>query len=1129
MTLKYLTNRKGALLHVLLFLLLLAFSLHPASAQFTSNVQGSVTDPAGAVISGAEVTLTNTDTNIKAKFTTGASGQYTFSALPPGPYAIEVVAAGFEKRVSKVVLTTQQTTGMNVQMQVGTATATIDVTAESGHELNPDETRIQYTLSSKEIAEFPLQNQSTLSLLRTTPGATGINENHQNVAINRDTASESVGGRGVNGNIFVLDQIPIVSELGNTSGNGGLSTGYTNLIPHPDMVQEIALQTTNFAVDNGASSGIQISYTTKSGANKFHGDADYSYAAGDWATNFNGSGNGAPKPSSRKQYVSGALGGPIWKDRTFFFGSYFNQQVQSSNGGTAGYFDPAFINWALDNYPNSQNISRGLVPYPADRAVPGTAKNLVRGGDLSGMNFITFQSVDCGTAATAPNLIPVPCDLPIWSQAYYNAPFFQNGAQYNFRLDHSMREGKDRLYASFFRFDQTSASDKIQSTLGGITPSTGWYLAGNYTHTFTPTLLNEASFGQTRFFFNYGVAPGAESQLMLPYLSGCMCVGLNQIQFLEKLLEHQTYGRDSVSWIKGKHSFTFGFQGAYNNELQDMSQVYGRPFLMGSFFYLDYVNDLSDLELIYTLSANTNNHPGKYIPQLFGSGAVRFGLYAQDAWKVTPNLVLNYGIRWDSFGNPSGYGENTEQYSNVNLGPGSLLQKQVAGLSVGLVNNVYTSAPNKNFLPRGGFAYTLPKWGGNTVVHGGIGLYEDDLNLNDVSANLPTQPPVRLSLTLGQFSNPKALTSYGTTTVQGAPGGNPYGFQFPDYPIYGYAPSGAPVDASGNVQIGDLFGVNPTLKPQRSFIYNLGFEQQFPKRLVFGMLYLGSYSDRQLVTTDVNTYPGAYASGSAQNLYNPDFGKIKFFRNAGDANYNAMIVTARQTIGSLNYQASYTWGKSLGDPTNSWTDQYDMASQYTYSNGDTRSRFSFLEVYEVPTHFENSVMKKILANWNISSTIVGQTGQPFTVNSTSGAYDFNHDGTYYDIPSYVGNKRSFSRSDAHNAYFTQTSIFGNVAGEGNGKPMFITPPGVNQEGDRQNNFFGPGYFDMDMGVSKKIDIPWFYEQRASLALRGQFINLLNHANYNNPSGTNYDSLPTVGIVNGTHQGRIIQIGARLQF
>jgi len=1113
-----------------LFVLFLALSSLPALAQFTSSVQGTVTDPAGAAVAGALVTLTDTDTNISSTFTTKESGQYTFNSLPPGPYTVTVAASGFDKSVSSVVLTTQQTLGLNLHLAVGKATTTVSVTSEGGHELNPDETRLQYTLSAREIEEFPLQNRATLGLLRSAPGATGIDEGHLNVAINRDTAAESVGGRGINSNVFLLDFIPITSQLGNVVGSG-TSTGYINLIPHPDMIQEIALQSTTFAVENGAGSGIQTSITTKSGTNQFHGDVDYTYASGSCKANTDGS---TTKPSARDQYVSAALGGPIWRDRTFFFGSYFNQQVGQAGGGITGYYDPAFIQWGLANYPNSQNISRGLAPYPADNAVPGTSKVLTLGKDLYGggplvPSTVPNGNIPCGTNPIAPNLIPVPCDLPIYSQAYYNAPFFQNGAQYNFRLDHSLREGKDRIYASFFRFDQKSDSPRIQSTFSGVTPSTGYYLAGNYTHTFTSSLLNEASFGQTRFFFNYGVAPGAESQLLLPYFSGCFCIGGNQIQFIERLLEHQTYGRDSVSWVKGKHNLTFGFQGAYNNEIQDASQVYGRPFFQAAFFYLDYLNDLSDFELIYTLSANTKNFPGKFIPQLFGSGSTRFGLYAQDAWKVSPNLVLNYGIRWDDFGNPSAYGKNAEQYSNVTLGQGSTLQERVAGLSVGLVNNVYSSRRDSNFLPRGGFAYTLPGGERKIVVHGGIGLYEDDLNLSDVSANLPTQPPVRLSLTLGQSSTPKAVNSFGTTTVQGPPGGNPYGFQFPNYPIYGYSAKGAPLDANGNVEIGDLFGVDPNLKAQKAILYNFGFEQEFPKRFVFGLLYSGSKSYDQLVTTDVNTYPGAYSGNAAANpLYNPDFGKIKFFRNAASSNYNALIVTGRQTIGKLTYQASYTWGKSLGDPTNFWTDQYNIHSQYSYEGSDTRNRFSLTQVYQVPSIFGNKILNEALGGWSISNSVVAQTGQPFTVVSTSGSNDFNNDGTDYDIPAYTGRTRVISRDAAHKSFFGATSVFGDVTGATTGQPVFTTPAGINQEGDRQNNFFGPGYFDLDTGLNKKFDVPWFLGERASLALRGEFINTFNHANYGNP-GTNYDNLSTVGIVSSVHQPRILQIGGRLQF
>lgn len=1107
----------------------------PALAQFTSNVQGTITDPSGSVVPGAVVKLTNTDTNESQSFTSNAAGQYYFNRLAPGPYAVIVTAPGFEKTVQPIRVTTEQTAGVDIHLRVGSASDTVNITAEDSHGLNPDETRVQYTLSAEEIAAFPLQDRSTLSLIRSTPGATGIDEGHQNVAVNRDQASESVAGRSVNSNLFLLDFIPVNSQIGNASAGSGVSGGAITLIPHPDMIAEIALQTTTFSVENGAASGIQSSITTKSGTNKFHGDADYTYTGGPFRANFNGTTN---NPPFRQQYVSGALGGPIWRDRTFFFGSYFNQVDEQPVGGFGTFFDPSFITWAQANYPNSQNIARGLVPYPADRAI-GTPIVLDTAADLTGYNFVNFGTVACNSGGasaipTAPNLIPIPCNQAIWDEAPFNATSTDNGMQYNFRLDHSLRQSKDRLNASFFRFDQKSVSSEIQSTFDGATPSTGYYIAGNYTHVFTPSLLNQASFGQTRFEFDYKTTPHSLSQLLLPYLSGCTCVGLNQIQFLTTLREHQSYGRDSISWVKGKHSFTFGFQGAYNNQIQDDSAVYGRPFLQASFFIYDYLNDLSDLELIYTLSANVNNFPGKFIPQLFGSSAVRFGLYGQDSWKITPNFLLTYGLRWDDFGNPASYGKNAEAFSNIKLAQGSTLPQQVAGLSVGLVNDVYTGSRAANFLPRAGFAYTLPFSGRRTVVHGGIGFYEDDLNLSDISANLPTQPPVRLSLTLGQFSTPVAINTYGTSEIQGPPGGNPYGFQFPNYPIYGYSPQGAPLDQNGNVEIGGLFGVDPNMRPPKTLLYNLGLEHELPRHLVVGALYSGSYAYDQLLTTDVNTYPGLY-SGEQEGTqvgqrYNAQFGQIKFFRNVATDNYNALILTARQTLGKLTYQASYTYGKALGEPTNNATDQYDLRSQYTNSNGDTRHRITITQLYEVPAVFGNKLLNTSLAGWTLSNALVGQTGQPFTIASTSGSNDFNNDGISYDLPTYVGTKHKFTRSEAHTSFFQQTSVFGDVAGTKSGSPLFIPPPGTNAEGqnNKQNTFWGPGYFDLDTGLSKKFQLPWLFNEHASLALRAEAINLLNHANFLTPGGS-YDNLPTAGIVGGTHQGRIIQLGGRLEF
>ncbi|MHB8889966.1 MAG: outer membrane beta-barrel protein [Acidobacteriaceae bacterium] len=1079
----------------------MAFSAH---AQFTSSVQGTVTDPSGAVVDGATVTLTNIGTNVSHVFVTDKAGLYVFNSVAPGRYRVSVEAPGFQKTVVTQRVTTEQVAGINIELKVGNASSTVSVSADNeGHGLNPQETRLQYTLGAREIADYPLQNQATEGLFSTAPGATGIVEGAQNIAANTQSPTVSTNGRSNESNLYLLDFVPLNTELGgfsqtNSTGHG---PGSMPIIPQPDMLQEITLDSTTFSVENGFSSGIQVSMTTKSGSNKFHGDLDYTYTGGPFAAN---AAFTTKKTPFRRQYVSLALGGPIWKDHTYFFGSYFNQQVANSGGALQSFYAPEFVAWAQQNYPNSQGISQGLVPNPADRAT--NVRTIQYGNSL--------DPHGCGTVGGSYPALP--CDLPIEDLGSYAAPATTNGAQYNFRLDHTMRQGKDRVYASFLRFDGKSVHTSIQSTLDGVLPATGYYLAANYTHQFGSTLVNQLSFGQSRSDFAYLPTAHSENQLKLPYLSGCFCSALVQPIFDFELYAHQTFLRDNVDWVKGKHNLNFGFEWANNNEVNDNSIVFARPFLQNNFTIYNYLRDITDLELIFTLSGST----GKFIPQLFGAQSKRVGAYVQDNWQLTPNLVLNYGFRWDDYGNPSTYGKNAEPFSNVVLTPGSTLQQQVAGASSVAVKNVYSSARWANFMPRASFAYTVPGSNHKLLVHGGMGLYMDDLNLNEIANNLPTQPPVRLSLTLMQNTTPKPVTSYGTSTVMGPPGGNPYGFQFPNIVINGYTQKGAPLDPNGNVIVGDLNGSYQNLQPQKSLIYNFGFEQGLAKNIVVGLLYTGSHGSGQLIQTDVNTYAGL-TSNPANQRYNTEFGKIKFFRNDGVSNYNALIAIARQTFGRLSYQASYTWGHALADPTNNTTDQYNISSQYSNASYDIRNRFSFLGVYEFPAHFSSQLFDQVLGGWSISNTVVAQSGTPFTVADTSGYHDYNKDNVFFDIPVYNGTKRHFSHADMQKSAYARQSVFGNNA------TAFSAPPGVT-EGGLQNTFYGSGYFDFDTGISKKILVPWFEGEKASLKLRAVAINTLNHTNWGNPSGesSNHSSL---GVVTSAFQHRIIQIGGRLEF
>ena len=426
------------------------------------------------------------------------------------------------------------------------------------------------------------------------------------------------------------------------------------------------------------------------------------------------------------------------------------------------------------------------------------------------------------------------------------------------------------------------------------------------------------------------------------------------------------------------------------------------------------------------------------------------------------------------------------------------------------------------------------------MVHGGVGFYQDDINLEEVTSALPTQSPVRLSLTLGSWTPIKPLTSYGNSLVQGPAGGNPYGFNFPTINLGPYTKHGAATSTSGLSLQADEYGMDPNLKPQSAYIYNLGAERELPRNMVVGLLYAGSHGTNQLVESNLNTYAGEQLPTSTGPM-NADFGKIKFIRNAGTSDYNALIATLRQTVGKLTYQASYTLGLSKSDPTANDTvsDQYDIHSQYAYTDSDVRQRFTFTQVYEVPTRFKSQLMKTALGGWAMNNTLIMQSGTPFSAqtpeNVTSG-FDFNNDGEGGDIPVYLGTKKNFSRSEARISAMSRgtQSMFpgaGNLIPTAGTCPVSqcsFAQPAANTEGGLRNEFRGPGYFSLDSGIGKKFELPWFSDQKASLAIRLQGSNVLNVTNFGNPGAT-FDQTAQFGVVSGTAQNRVFQFGGRLQF
>jgi hypothetical protein len=316
----------------------------PCHAQYSAVVQGTVTDPKGAMVQGASVTLTNTATNISDTATTNGTGGYHFENLLPADYRIVVAATGFEKAIVNLHVFTDEVAGINITLTVGKASASVEVTAaENG--LNPDETRLEYTLTPEDITNMPLPDESTVTFLRLSPGIVGTIESSGggNITIgnsNGEAAPDArANGRPASSNVYLLDRIPITSTE---------QTGNLNMIPNPDMLSELALQTTTFSVENGATSSLQVDMTSKSGGNKYHGDLNIDYSSKPFEANPDFSSGVSP---FHRRYFMGSFGGPIIKNHTFFFGAFERVDVLTASGQQASAFSASGIGaWTTAQY-----------------------------------------------------------------------------------------------------------------------------------------------------------------------------------------------------------------------------------------------------------------------------------------------------------------------------------------------------------------------------------------------------------------------------------------------------------------------------------------------------------------------------------------------------------------------------------------------------------------------------------------------------------------------------------------------------------------------------------------------------------------------------------------------------------
>jgi Carboxypeptidase regulatory-like domain len=1081
-----------------------------ARAQFTANIQGNVTDPSGAEVSGAKITLENLSNHVSSETTSDTSGLYRFLSLAPGQYKISVEAAGFSRSVTTVTLETAQDLNVPLGLKIGSASDSITVTGENPI-FNTSETRNQQTIQSQELSTLPLAGRNLLSLISIAPGVSGLGlAGGPGVAsgtpgsgvdnFSTETAVDiSANGQGTVANMWIIDGLDVTS---------GIRQGVLNLVPNPDVVQETAIQVNTFSSEYGRGSGLQVALTTKSGSDDFHGLASDYFNYQSMYAKYSLPGSDHTFSPFHSNNFSGAIGGPIIPHHQFFF--FFGveplRSSVSTGNATDTFPDAAFAAFAQANFPNTfgtkilntyvpTNIANSTVIKTANDIFPGT----------------------CGTAATSF----LPCATPMLDSGIFNSTNFRNGTQYFVRVDKYFKH--DRIYGSFFRTLLNYGGPNVIPQFS--TTNNNWEraLQVNWTHDFSPTTLNEVIFAQNRI-------EGKQGETGDFTIPGVTVTGQNVgygVGFAQgDFIQHNYHWRDVLTHVRGAHVIKVGYEGWYGDDIEPFQGPWSHPgFSFDNLLTLAQDAPHTESGVMY------NPITGQQQLWNWNAASKTWGIFAEDTWKAKRNLTVTFGFRFDDQGNPYSKSDATV-FGNFYLGSGSSFQDQVASGIAKPTKNALLSTP-KAYQPRIGVAWDI-NGKGDWLLRGGFGTYSNWLTPANIQEEFRGNPPGLINPTFFAGSATPPIF------VQGTGSKPPFGFTFPPLGGSTLCPAAPCLDAAGGIVGAGLAigGIDPHIVSPTAYIFAGTLERRIGSNLVASVIYSGSH-DANLVGNgnaggqvsyggDINALPGdliGKPAGSAPTRLNPSFGAISYTQNDRVSNYNGVSFDLRGRVKRGFFDASYTRSSSKDDaglyPTALNPHQF-----YGPSPWDAPNRFSLSFNYELPgLHSGQGFVGKATGGWGISGTSIYQSGYPFSV-FTSAAYngaayvsgadaagagsgDYNADGDNRDFP----NVTSYSQASSRSAFLT-----GVFSGS-----QFTVPDAGTNGNEKSNGFRNPGFVETDSTLYKNTHIT----ERVNFQIRFEFFNVFNHPNFQNVQGDL--SQANFGQVTSQLLPRFWQIGGKITF
>jgi hypothetical protein len=1149
-------------------LLVVALAAVGAQAQLsTASLSGSVADPTGAVVPHAKITLTQTETNFTRISTSKEDGSFHEEFLPVGPYKVSVVAPGFKTlQRSGIILSVMQSATLNLTLEIGGQTETISVTADVPL-VNLTDSTLGASISNAKIDNLPLVGRNVYDLLSLTPGIQSTsNENSiglpmEHVIINGST--DNMVGQVT----YYLD--------GGINMTGVRSTG--NMLPNPDAVDQFHVETNNFSAEFGRTGAGVVSVVTKSGTNQVHGSLFEFHQE----TNFN---SDAYKQTTRTpQHINrfgATTGGPVLRDKIFFFGSYgglrkispvtFNTVVPDANQRKGDF---------SENLPTTTPVT-GLGACATTLNTADKA-NTDYGGKFFVCDPVTHQPVPNNRLDLDTNYVPDPVAAAVLKS---NVPLpSPNRTDNRFVGNEGLPEtNNEYLIKGEFQFlpNHRFTLAYFQMLGSSITLPSGSNLPGwalnNYAYrqqngnasdvwTLSSRSVNQIWLSYSRMMAGrisnpaeslaaFGSDLNVQGTPSLPNISVANFFTLGNA-ISGPLAGDNIYGvRDVYNTTRGKHAFSAGGE-AYleKDRLETLLNNYGTFAFTSAVVPSTQSGQSTYTRTGVAMADFLIGHPnamGQDSPDDANENYWNWGLFLQDNWRISHALTVNLGIRYDVQTAPI----DTQRRIGVfqpgvqsTVSPNAMLGQLFPGdpgVPDGGVDTNYN-----HFSPRIGFAYD-PFHSGRTVFHGAAGMFFDTISGNEWMLSQNFQPfAVRET---GAFAHVVSLQHiYSTDTQDFAGGVSPFPYVYDKAnPRY--------------VSPASLVFVQKGMRWPYNTQVNFGFQQQLTRDLAVSVNYVGAFSRKLPMYIDqnapiFNTATGAsntagnvncrrpydaipFATGSTTTCASPAIGS-KYMSNAyvitdsQTANYNGLQIAVEKRL-SRNFSINgfYIWSKGLASASMQTTgnignsastepeDYYNLKLDRQREDNDMRHQALITALWK-PNYFGqfNRTVRLILNDWSIAATLKMNSGKPFNITSGN---DDNVDGDNNDRPNVASGMletvigANLPRAQAAAKWF-QTNSYCRVASTG-------CPAGGGTSSldglVRPNSLDAPGFKNVDASLFRDFAI----YSRIKFQFRGEATNVFNFVNLGTPGGT-LSSTSSFGVISGGAGMRVIQVGGRLLF